>query len=307
MPRAIWTGGVAFGLVNVPVRMYAAIDEQDLSFHLVHRKDGSRIRYEKVCKAEDKPVPNDEIVKGYDLGDGELVLLEPEDFEAAETETGKTIEIVAFVPEGEIDPISYERSYYVGPQEGAEKVYRLLVEAMERSGLVGVVRFVFHDRDHLGALRVRDGVLVLASMYFADEIRPSDDIRPSGKSKIDDRELGLALDLVGRFEGEFDYESFEDRYRARLLAVIERKRKGGAVAAPAPEKPAAPPDLLTALRESIERTKGARSRSNGGNGDGRLEDQSLRELSERARELDIEGRSKMTKKELVRAIRSAQK
>ena len=250
-------------------------------------------------------------MKAYEV-DGELVLLEAEDFEAAESEAGKTIEIVAFVPGGEIDPLSYEHSYYLGPQEGMEKVYLLLVEAMERSGLVGVVRFVFHDRDHLGALRVRDGVLVLAGMYFADEIRPSDEIRPPRKTKVDERELELALDLVRRFEGEFEYDSYEDGYRERLLEVIERKRKGGAVAPAEPEKPAAPPDLLTALRESLERVGRERAKGNGsggGNGrdGGRLEDRSVRELSEQARDLRIEGRSRMTKDELVRAIRNAER
>lgn len=309
MPRALWTGTIAFGLVSVPVRMYPALDEQDLSFHYVHRKDGSRIRYQKVCEKEDRPVPNDEIVKGYEVGD-ELVLLEPEDFEAAEVEAGKAMEIVAFVSDDSIDPIAYERSYYLGPQEGAEKVYVLLTEAMERSALVGVMRYVFHDRDHLGALRVRDGVLVLASMHFADEIRPSKEIRPRQSVKPDKPELEMAMDLVSRFEGPFEYESFEDRYRERLLEVIERKRKGGATApVEREEEPREEPDLLSALRESLERVGRERSRAsgNGRNGSQRLEGRTVQELSERARELDIEGRSKMSKNELVRAIRNAER
>jgi DNA end-binding protein Ku len=306
MPRALWTGTIAFGLVSVPVRMYPAIDEQDLTFHLVHQTDGSRIGYQKICKAEDRPVRDDEVVKAYEE-DGELVLLEPEDFEAAEVGAGKAIDIAAFVPDDQIDPIAYERSYFLGPQEGSEKVYALLVEAMERSGLVGVVRFVFHNRDHLGALRVRDGVLVLASMYFADEIRPSKKIRPSRKSAPDKRELEMALDLVGRFEGGFEHASYEDRYRERLLEVIERKRKGGATKPVAAEEPRETPDLLTALRESLERVSRDRPSTNGRDGSAQLEEQTVRELSERARELSIEGRSKMSKDELVQAIRSAER
>ena len=220
-------------------------------------------------------------------------------FEAAEGEAGKTIEIVAFLPHEEIDPITYE--------EGTDKVYVLLVEAMSRAGLDGIVRFVFHDRDHLGALRVRDGVLVLATMHFADEIRPVEEIRPSRKAKPDERELEMALDLVARFEGPFEYESYEDRYRSRLLDVIERKRRGGAIAPAAPEKPSEAPDLLRALRESIERVGRDRSSANGGNGSQRLEDRTVRDLTERARSLSIEGRSKMTKDELVRAIRDAER
>lgn len=307
MPRALWTGSIAFGLVSAPVRMYPAIDEQDLSFHLVHRPDGSRIGYQKVCKAEDRPVPDDEIVKAYELDD-ELVLLEPEDFEAAEAEAGKAIEIVAFAPHDEIDPIAYERSYFLGPAEGAEKVYALLVAAMERAGLVGIVRFVFHNRDRLGALRVRDGVLVLATMHFADEVRPADEIEPP-RTQVDPRELEMALDLVGRFEGPFEHDAYEDRYRSRLLEVIERKRRGGATAPiPAEEEPREAPDLLTALRESIERVGRDRPRTGrDGNGSSGLEERTVKELGERARELSIEGRSKMTKDELVSAIRAAER
>jgi len=223
VPRALWTGSLAFGLVNAPVRMYSAIDEHDLELHLVHVKDGSRIGYQKVCKEEDRPVPDDEIAKGYEV-DGELVLLDPEDFEAAESEGYKTIEILAFVPRDEVDPIYFERSFYLGPQDGSEKVYALLVEAMERAGLTGIVRYVFHDREQLGALRAREGGLVVARMHFADEIRPSKDIVPERRPKVDPRELEMALELVERFSGSFDPDAYEDRYHARLRALADDLR-----------------------------------------------------------------------------------
>src|ERR687898_202889 len=153
--------------------MYSAIQEHDLELHLVHEKDGSPIGYEKVCKKEGKSVPADEIVKAYETSDDEYVYLTDEDFKAAEEESYRTIEILAFVPREEIDPIAFKRTYYLGPADGAEKVYALLVKAMESSELSAVARYVFHDRQQLGTLRIRDGVITLENMYFADEIRPT--------------------------------------------------------------------------------------------------------------------------------------
>jgi len=286
--------------------MYAAIDEHGLDFHLVHVQDGSRIGYRKWCKLEDAPVPDDEVAKSYEL-DGELVILEPEDFEAADADAYKAIEILSVVPAEDLDPISAERSYYLGPQSGGEKVYDLLVEAMRKAGLVAVVRYVFHDREHLGALRVRDDVLVLVSMHFADEIRPDDEVRPGRRTKVDERELGMALQLIEQFGGKLDLADVRDSYRERLLELIERKRAGGDTRAPVrTEREPAAPDLVEALRQSIERHARAGSgTTNGGAGRDRLESLTARELGERARELEIEGRSRMTKRELVAAIRDA--
>lgn len=239
--------------------------------------------------------------------DGDLVLLEPEDFEAAESEGYKTIEIVAFVPQADIDPIFFERSFYLGPQEGGEKVYALLVEALERAELVGVVRFVFHDREQLGALRVRDGVLVLARMHFADEIRPVEGIRPE-RARVDERELEMALDLIDRFTGAFEPEAYEDRYRERLLEIVERKRRGGKTTPARREEPEETPDLLEALRRSIEQHSRKRPSGNGRARRSRpLDELTREELDERARALDIEGRSRMSKRELVAAIERAER
>ena len=255
MPRAIWTGAVSFGLVNVPVRMYSAIDEQDVHFDLIHEKDGGHIGYQKYCKLEEEVVPNDEIVKGYEVGDGEYVYLSDEDFQAARVEGYKTIDIRDFVPYDEIDPIYFERTYYLGPQEGAEKVYALLVRAMEESGLAAIATYVMRDRQNLGCLRVRDGVVVLEKMFFADEIRPTEEIAPR-KAKVDDRELEMASQLIDRFAGSFEPEQYEDTYRQRLLEVIEAKRKGEEVHAEAVAAPEEPDDLLAALRASLEATQG---------------------------------------------------
>jgi DNA end-binding protein Ku len=304
VPRAIWSGSVTFGLVSAPVRMYPAIDEHDIDFRLVHVKDGSPIGYRKYCKKEDRAVPDDEVAKAYESGD-DLVLLEDEDFAAAEGGSYRAIEILDFVPFEQIDPVFFERTYYLGPQRGSEKVYALLVAALQRAALAGVVRYVFHDRERLGCLRVRDDVLTLERMYFADEIRSLEGVGPEKRGRVDRRELEMALRLIESFTAEFDPGKYEDSHRDRLLEVIETKRRGGAVTRRPPEKPAEAPDLMEALRASLERT---RARGNGRSSDGRgsgLGELTVKELAERARRLGIDGRSKMTKRQLVSAIERA--
>jgi DNA end-binding protein Ku len=259
MPRAIWSGSIVFGLVNAPVKMYAAIDEHNLELHLVHEKDGSPIGYAKVCKKEGKEVPSDEIVKAYEVSDGELVYLTDEDFRAAEEESYRTIEVLDFVPREEIDPIVYQRTYYLGPADGAEKVYALLVKALEQAELSAVARYVFHDKQQLGTLRVRDGVITLENMYFADEIRATDGILPKRLPKVDKRELDMAETLISRFTSRFDHSRYEDLYRKKLLKVVQQKRKGEEVHAAPVEEREAPPDLMDALRASVEAAKKGRA------------------------------------------------
>jgi DNA end-binding protein Ku len=259
MPRAIWSGTISFGLVSAPVKMYSAIDEHDLELHLVHVKDGSRIGYEKVCKKEGRAVPADEIVKGYEVEDGELVYLEDEDFEAAHEEGYRAIEVLDFVNQDEIDPIVFQRTYYLGPDKGGEKVYALLRRAMEDAGLVAVARYVFHQRQQLGCLRVRDGVITLENMYFADEIRPAKGIAPKGQ-RVDRHELEMAKALIDRFRSEFDHARYKDEYRRKLLAVVRRKHRGEEVHVAPREQKEEPPDLLEALRASVEASK---KRTNG--------------------------------------------
>jgi DNA end-binding protein Ku len=257
VPRAIWTGAISFGLVNVPVRMYSAIDEQDLHFELVHEPDGGHIGYQKYCKLENEVVPGDEIVKGYEVEKGEYVYLTDEDFAAAAVEGYKTIDINDFVAYDEIDPIYFERTYYLGPQEGAEKVYALLVRAMDDSGLAAIAKYVMRERQHLGCLRIRDGVIVLEKMFFADEIRATDEISP-GRVKVEKKELEMASQLIDRFAGKFEPEQYEDTYRRSLLEIVEAKRKGQEVHAEAVRPPEEPDDLLAALRASLEEAKGRR-------------------------------------------------
>jgi len=256
-PRSIWTGSISFGLVNVPVRMYSAIAESDLRFHLIHEPDGSRIGHQKICKTEEKPVPDDEIVKAFEFKKNEFVVLDDADFEAARTEGVKTIEISDFVPYDEIDPIYFEKTYYLGPQSGSEKVYALLREAMEKTALAAIGKYVMRDRQHLGCLRVREGTLTLEKMLFHDEVRPLDDIAP-GKLKVAKGELDMATALIEQFTGGFDPTKYEDTYREALCAVIKAKRKGKTVTAPEVEAEEEPADLMAALRASVEAAKKSR-------------------------------------------------
>ena len=263
MPRAIWSGSISFGLVNAPVKMYSAIDEHDLELHLVHEKDGSRIGYEKICKKEGKKVRSDEIVKAFEVSDGELVYLDDDDFEAVEERSFHVIEVQDFVPLDEIDPILFQRTYFLGPAQGAEKVYALLVQAMEKSALAAIAQYVFRDRQQLGALRVRDGVITLENMYFADEIRPTDDILPGRKPRVSKRELEMAMTLIERFTTTFDHGKYEDRYRERLLSIVKRKQKGEEIHAPSAAEPEVSSDLLEALRASVEAAQESRGKRNG--------------------------------------------
>jgi DNA end-binding protein Ku len=310
MPRAIWSGTISFGLVNVPVRMYSAIDEHKLHFHFVHEKDESPIGYQKICKLEDKPVPDDEVVKAFEFEPGEYVFMEDEDFEAARVEGYKTIEITDFVPYEQIDPIYFARTYYLAPDSGGEKVYSLLVRAMEDSGLAGVAKFVMRDRQNLGALRVRDGVIALEQMYFADEIRDLDELKPP-KASVSKEELAMAEQLIDNFAGDFQPKKYKDTYRDALCEIIRAKRAGKEVHRAPETEEAAPPDLIEALRASIEaagngrarRSRRTRSSRNGSSRD--LSGLSKSELDERARKANIPGRSKMTKDELIEALSEA--
>jgi len=295
MPRAIWTGSISFGLVNVPVRLYSSISEHKLHFHLVHEPDQSPIGYQKVCKLEDKPVPDDEVVKAFEFEPGAYVLMEDEDFDAARAEGYQTIEITDFVPYEQVDPIYFARTYYLGPERGGEKVYSLLLRALEDSALAGISKFVMRDRQYLGALRVRDGVITLEQLYFADEIQPLDEIKPQ-KTKVSREELAMAEQLIDNFASDFKPEKYKDTYRDALCKIIRAKRAGKEVRRALETEEEAPSDLLEALRASIEAAGGARRD---------LSSLSKAELDERARKAKLPGRSKMSKDELIEALSEA--
>ena len=207
-------------------------------------------------------MPDDEVSKAYEVKKDEFVVLDDEDFEAAQAEGTHSIQISDFVPLDEIDPVYYAHTYQVGPEEGAERAYKLLARAMEESGLAAIATFVMRSREYLAALRAHDGVILLEQMHFADEIRPVDDIRP-GRAKVDQRELKMAGEMIESLRGSFEPERYHDTYREALLAVIKAKQKGEVREAPAEEarEEEEPADLLEALRASVEaakRQRGAR-------------------------------------------------
>jgi DNA end-binding protein Ku len=302
-PRSLWTGSISFGLVNVPIRVYSAVHEHKLRFQLVHTKDDGPIGYEKICKLEDKPVPNDEIVKAFEYRKGEFVQMTDEDFEAAQVEGQHTIDLEDFVPYEQIDPTFFAHAYLVGPQDGADRPYSLLVRAMEDSGLAGIGKFVMRNRQYLGCLHIRNGILTLEQLYFADEVDPPEKILPTKLPKVDKRELGMASQLIESFSGDWKPEKYEDTYHDALMEIVKQKRKGQEIHHVQEPEEEAPPDLLDALRLSLERSKGGRTRRNGSRRDGAAP--TKEELQEQARELGIEGRSKMSKAQLAKAVASA--
>jgi len=254
-PRALWTGSISFGLVNVPVRVYSAVHEHKLQFHLVHEKDDGPIGYEKVCKLDGKPVGNDEIVKAYEYKKGELVHLTDEDFESVQVEGKHTIELEDFVPYEDIDPTFFAHTYLVGPQDGAEQTYALLLRALEESGLAGIGKFVMRNRQYLGCLRVRDRTLTLEQLYFADEVDPPSGIMPGRLPAVSKRELDMALNLIDGFSDKWEPTKYKDSYTRALRALVKAKLDGKEVHRAPETKDDEVPDLMEALRLSIEQAE----------------------------------------------------
>jgi DNA end-binding protein Ku len=258
MARALWTGSVTFGLVNLPVRVYSAVHEHKLQFHLVHQTDDGPIGYEKVCKLDGKPVANDEIVKAYEYSKGELVHLSDEDFAAVEVEGQHTIDLEDFVPYEDIDPTFFAHTYLVGPQEGAEKTYALLVRAMSESQLAGIGKFVMRNRQYLGCLRVRDKMLTLEQLHFADEVESPSGILPKRLPTVGKRELEMALNVIDGFSAAWDPAKYKDTYTNALRALVRAKLNGKEIHRAADAEPDEAPDLMEALRLSVEQAQRGR-------------------------------------------------
>ena len=255
-PRSLWSGSITFGLVNVPVRIYSAVHEHKLQFHLVHEPDDGPIGYQKICKLEDKPVSNDEIVKAFEHKKGELVHLTDEDFEAVQVEGQRTIDLQDFVPYDDIDPTFFAHTYLVAPADGSEKTYALLVRAMEKSGLAGIGKFVMRNRQYLGCLRVRGKTLTLEQMHFADEVDPPAGVIPGRLPSVSGRELDMALDLISAFSGKWEPKKYKDTYTTELRKVVRAKVQGKEVHRAAEPEPEEAVDLMEALRASVERVQG---------------------------------------------------
>ncbi len=302
MPRAIWTGAISFGLVNVPVGLYSATESKTIHFHQVQKGTGRRIRNKRVAEGTGREVDYDSIVKGYETDDGDLIIVTPEELASVEPTRTRTIEIEDFVQIDQIDPIYYEKSYYLAPDEGAKKPYALLREAMERSGRVAIGRFVMRNKEYLAAIRPVDHVLVLETMHFGDEVRSADELDVPGTVKLTDRELQIASQLIDTLTTDFDPMAYEDTYRARVADLVRQKAEGGDVVIEEPEEKERPSDLMKALEASLDDIKVARKTREQRR---ELQGLSKTELQKRAAKAKVEGRSQMSKDELVAALAEA--
>jgi DNA end-binding protein Ku len=250
-PRSIWNGTISFGLAHVPVKLYTATEAKTVSFHEVHVSDGAQLEHKRICSQEDRQVPFKEIVKGYEVSENEYVVLEKDEVKAAAGARGKVIELEEFVPEGAIDPVYFDKTYYVGARDGAEP-YKVFLAALERAGRVGIGRFTFHDREYLAAVRSLGGVLGLHTMRFHDEVVDDLEIGSPGKGPRK-QEVDMAGQLVESLHRKFDPTDYEDTYREAVLDLIERKAKGEQLAPPEPEAEEETSDLAAALQASIGR------------------------------------------------------
>jgi DNA end-binding protein Ku len=249
-PRSIWNGTITFGLVNVPIKLFTATESKTVSFSEVHAKDGAQIEHRRICPKEDKEVDYDDIVKGYEVSPDKYVVLEKDEIKAAAGDRGKVIHLEHFVEAAEIDPVFYDKTYYVGSREAGD-AYRLLHEALRRSGRAGIGRFTFHDREYLVAIRALDDVLALHTMRFHDEVvLPGDLDIPSGGRKPNKREVQMAGKLVESLEEDFKPEKYEDTYRESVLDLIKRKAAGKEIDLAAQEEPEHD-DLEAALAASL--------------------------------------------------------
>jgi DNA end-binding protein Ku len=260
MARSIWSGTISFGLVSVPVKMFTATSSKELRFHFLHKQNGhlNPIGYDKVDKDTGESVSPDEIVRGFEIEKGRFVELTDEDIDRLDIELTHTIDICDFVDLEEIDPIYFRKAYYLGPDDGAEKPYKLMVEALERTGKVGIAKVVIRNKQHLACLRTYDGLLMLETMYYGDEVRKPDEIADLGKIRLRDAEVEMAKSLVENLSEPFDPSKYDDTYRKELLELITAKAKGKELPEPQ-EHEAEVVDLMEALRESVERTKRSRA------------------------------------------------
>jgi len=260
MARAIWSGTISFGLLNVPVRLFSAVARRNIALREIRESDNSRIKHKRVAEGTDEEVPYENIVKAYELTPGQYVPLSKDEMSALAPEKTRAIDVQDFVDIEEIDPMYFDSPYYLGPADGAEKAYSLLAAAMESSGKAAISRFVFRNKEHLAAIRASDGVLTLTTMRFHDEVVPPselDDALPEKAPKVAKREREMAEQLIDSLSTEFEPGAYKDEYREQLLALIEQKAEGKEIVAPEAEAPKATkaPDLMAALEESIAAVK----------------------------------------------------
>jgi DNA end-binding protein Ku len=260
MPRSIWKGAISFGLVTIPVKLYSATEEKDISFRQVHPEDGGRIKYKRVCEKCGREIPYGEIAKGYEMADGRMVILEKEDFDNLPLASTKAVEVVQFVADDEVDPTYFDKTYFLEADGPGTKPYVLLRDALYKSGRSAVVKVALRSRESLALVRPKDGVLLMHTMLWPDELRDGSFAAPPAEVKVSDAEVTMAQSFIDALAGEFRPEDFTDAYREALEAVVRAKADG----IPLAEEPEAPQeaevvDLVAALRASVEAAKKRRA------------------------------------------------
>ncbi len=257
MPRAIWSGSISFGLVNIPVKLFSAVRDKSVNFHMLHASDGARVHQKLVCPVGGEEVSRDDVVKGYEVSPGRYVILTGDELQAIAPEATRTIEIQDFVDISDIDPIYYQTPYYLLPEEHSVKPYVLLQRAMTESGRVGIGKFVMHDKGHLAALRPLDRLICLETMHFADEIVSRGELGvPPLEGKPEKREMEMADQLIGMMSGKFEPGKYHDRYREAVMDLVKSKEKGREVVTrPTVEESGKVVSLMAALEKSLSRAR----------------------------------------------------
>ena len=254
LSRLIWIGTISFGLVNISVRLVTAVRRTEISFHQLHQKNGVRLRQKLVCPADQEEVSREDIVRGYEIAPDQYVIVEDAELEAIAPEGSRSMDITDFVDLSQIDPVYYDRPYYLLPAENAERPYHLLVRAMEDAGKVGIAKFVMRQKEYLAALRPVRGAICLEIMHFADEVIPIDDLEVPEKVEVDERQLKVAHQLIEALVSDFDPDKYHDEYTERVRELIARKAEGEIIKPPPVSEalPTEPVDLLAALEASLK-------------------------------------------------------
>lgn len=252
--RALWSGTLGFGLINIPIKLYSATQEHGINFDMLHKKDLSPIRFARICKSDGKEIPYKDIVKGYQYQKGDYVVLVEEDFKRANVKKTKSVEIIDFVDEKEIDPIYYEKPYYLEPGKGADKAYVLLREALKKSKKVGIARFVFHNREHIGVIKPHGNMIILEQLRYQAEIRKPSELHIPESAKTATQEVTMALKLIEQLSAHFHPEEYHDTYTEELKEIIEEKAKGKKHRPVKEKEPKVTDvkDIMRMLKESLE-------------------------------------------------------
>ncbi|MBV9265953.1 MAG: Ku protein [Acidobacteriaceae bacterium] len=260
MPATVWKGYLSFGLVSFPIRLFSAARPDTVHFHLLHKKDLSRVREVMYCAAEDKPLDRDEIVKGYEYEKNEYIVIDPDDLAKMAPPTASVMEILQFVRMDEIDPIFFETSYYVAPEEAVSKPYSLLLEAMKQTHYDALAKVAMHGREHIVILRPREQGIMLHTMYFVDELHKANEVEIPKPAKVEKKEIDMAKKLIETLAERFKPEEFHDEYKKNVMTLIEKKRKGQKIVPIKQPKTAPVIDLMQALQQSLARS-GAKPQS----------------------------------------------